>query len=387
MTLVAAVIKKELLDALRDGKSMATAFLIPIIFALVSFGFTHFAVSLQDGSKEISLPVKGQHLAAPLIAYLKESGISIVKATDNPEQAIIDRQIDMILVIPEDFPSRFREQNVAALNLLSDHSRTQSRGKVTRIKALIEQWSMSTGALRLITRNISPEIANPIKVNSVNVTSDQRVASKILAGLPMFILMIAFASGIGIIADMASGERERRSLEPLLINPISHQMIFFGKWAAAVFVTSIVSAIGVALQFISINLSPIAQLGLRLEMGIDKFFVIFLLLIPIICFAVALQLFISFFARSFKDAQSYNSLVIMLPMAPGLYLTFNSGSAEFWQMFVPVLGPTALFVDIIGGDGAAIGDIFLASATSLICAAICAYAGITLLKREKTIFG
>ncbi len=387
MPLFAYIIKKEVLDALRDGKSMATAFLFPIILALVSFGSTHFVVSVQQGSKEVTLPVQGKHLIAPLIQHLEESGITIVDPVNNPEQAIIDQTIDMILIVPEDFPEKFRAQKMATLNLLSDKSRTKTQPKVLRIQALIEQWSMKTGALRLITRNISPGIANPIRVKNVNVTSEQRVASKILAGLPMFILMIAFASGIGLIADMASGERERRSLEPLLINPVSHRHVFLGKWAAAFCVTTVIAAIGIALQFVSINSSPMAELGLRIDMGIDKFFIIFLILLPIIGFAVALQLFISLFARSFKDAQSYNSLVIMLPMVPGLYLTFNAGSAELWQMFVPLLGPTALFVDIISGDGTNLSHILIASSMSLICAALSAMAGVALLKREKTIFG
>lgn len=381
------IIKKEILDALRDGKSMATAFLIPIIFALVSLGSTHYVVSIQDSANEITLPVEGKHLVAPLMTYLEESGITIIDPPAQPEQAIIDQEIDMMLIIPENLPSLFREQKIAALNLLSDHSRTKSRAKVLRVQSLIERWSMTTGALRLITRNISPAIANPIKINKINVTSDQRLASKILAGLPMIILMIAFASGIGLVTDMASGEREHRSLEPLLINPISHATVFFGKWGAAVCVTTCVSGIGLAMQFVSINLSPMAQLGLRLEMGIDKYFIIFLILIPIIFFAAALQLFVSFFARSFKDAQSYNTLIVMLPMAPGLYLTFNSGSAELWQMFVPVLGPTALFVDIIGGDGVTLLNVFIASSVSVACALLSAAAGIYLLKREKTIFG
>lgn len=387
MPLFIYIIKKEILDALRDGKSMATALFIPIVFALSSFGIPHLIVAMQNDSKAITLPIEGKHLITPLVAYLEESGIKIIEPIDNPEQAIIDRKIEMILIVPEDFPLQFRKQNIATLNLLSDHSRTKSAAQVARVKGLIQRWSMSTGALRLITRNISPGIANPVSVNSVNVTSDQRVASKILAFLPMFILMIAFASGIGSVADMASGERERRSLEPLLINPISHSMVFFGKWAAAVCITTCVSFIGITLQFFCIKMSPIAQLGLRLEMGADKFFTIFVILIPIICFVSSLQLFVSFFARSFKDAQSYISLIMILPMAPGLYLTFNSGSAELWQMFVPILGPTALFVDIVGGDGATLLNIAITSGVSLVCTGVCGLAGVMLLKREKTIFG
>ncbi len=387
MTIYSAIVRKEILDALRDGKSLATALLMPIILALVSFGTLKFLVSIQESTSEVTLPVSGAEFIKPLIDSLEEKGVNIVEAPEDPEKAIKNRRFDMVLVVPQSFEEDFRSQKSAEINLLSDHSRSESQAKVAHIKNLISYWSISTGSLRLIARNVSPGIANPVIVNNVNVTSAERSASKILAGLPMFILLIAFASGIGMISDMASGERERRSLEPLLINPISQTVVFLGKWMAATLVTFTVTTIGIVLQFISINASPLAELGLRLEMGIDKFFIILLIIIPVIFFAVALQLFVSFFARSFKDAQSYNSLIVMLPMIPGLYLTFNSGSAETWQMFVPMLGPTALFVDIVGGDGASAIHILITSLTSTLCAAIFALAGISLLKNEKTIFG
>ncbi|WP_086933890.1 ABC transporter permease [Agarilytica rhodophyticola] len=381
------IVKKEILDALRDSKSMATAFLLPLILAVVSFGSTHFLVSMQSDRSEITLPVHGKEHILPLIDVFKEAGVKIVEAPQDPEQAIRQQKFDMVLVVSDSFVDDFRQQRSAKINLLSDHSRTNTQAKVARIRYLVNRWSQHTGALRLLTRNVSPGIAHPVTIHDINVTSDQRLASKILAGLPMFILMIAFASGIGMISDMASGERERRSLEPLLINPVSHINVFLGKWIAAAIVTFAVTAIGIALQFISIQLSPMAELGLRLTMGADKFFIILLILIPVIFFAVSLQLLVSFFARSFKDAQSYNSLIIMLPMAPGLYLTFNAGSAETWQMFVPLLGPTALFVDIIGGDGASLLHISITSLVSIACAFLCTLAGMQVLRQEKIIIG
>ncbi len=384
---IGAIIKKEILDALRDGKSMATALLMPVIFAFISYGSTAFLVSHKTESSEIELAVQGAERVAPLIAHLKMNGVDVVAAPEDPHQAILDHRYHIVLIVPDDFDSKFRSQKRATLDLLSDHSRTESQGRVHRVKALVNQWAMSVGALRLLTRNVSPEIVSPVQLNEVNVTSAERLASRLLAGLPMFILMIAFASGLGMIADMASGERERRSLEPLLINPISYTTVFLGKWWAAFLVTIAISSIGIILQFISIQLAPTEELGLRLDMGVSKFFIIMLIVVPIIAFAVSLQLFISFFAKSFKDAQSYNGLVIMMPMLPGLYLTFNSGAAELWQMWVPLLGPTALIVDIIAGDPISVLHILISTGVSSVCALACGFAGITLLKQERTVFG
>lgn len=385
-TIFFTVVKKELLDALRDSKSMATAFLLPIFFAAISLGSMYFAVAMQKTSATISLPIQGSQYIAPLIAQLEEAGIQVVEAPADPEQAIRDKQVSMVLIVPETSEDTFRRQAVVELNLLSDHSRSEVHSQVNKVKGIISQWSAKVGALRLLARNVAPDVANPIQLRETNVTGEQRLATRILGGLPMFIFLIAIVSGIGMTADMASGERERRTLEPLLINPVSHTTIFLGKWLAAVGLSFVIAAMGIGLQFIAVNFSPLAELGLRISLGWQQYFMIVLILIPIIFFAISLQLSVSFLARSFKDAQSYNSLITMLPMLPGFYLMFYSSSAETWQMFVPVLGAMALVVDIISGEPTAFAHIVLAAVVASLCAVLCAVAGVWLLRREKTLF-
>ncbi len=381
-----AILNKEILDAIRDFKSLSTALFMPVFFALFTLGSMHFIVNLQNSSEQITLPVQGMENAEPLMAWLSEAGITIVSAPDNPRDAVLEQTSDVILIIPEQFAENFRQQRPAYMDLLSDHSRSKTQGKVGRIKQLINQWSMKVGAIRLIARNISPAVASPALINDINVSSDQRMAARILASFPMFTILIVFASGIGMTSDMTAGERERKSLEPLLINPVPYSYIVLGKWSAAVLVTFCITLLGVGLQILSINSAPLEELGISLTMGLNEFALIVAIVIPVILLASALQLLVSFFARSFKDAQSYNSLIVMLPMVPGLYLTFNSGSAETWQMLVPILGPTALIVDVIGGEPVLLRHAIITSGTSIVTATLFIVLGILLLKREKTVF-
>ncbi|MEH6911955.1 MAG: ABC transporter permease [Oceanicoccus sp.] len=381
-----AILGKELLDAMRDFKSLSTALFMPVFFAIFSLGSLHFIVSIQHSNDQITLPVQGMENAKPLIDWLTEAGITVVPAPENPEDNILSQASDVILIIPENFAEDFREQRPAILDLLSDHSNSKTQGKVRKVRQLINQWSMKIGAIRLLTRNISPAIANPAVINDVNVSTDQRVAAKILASFPMFTILIVFASGIGMASDMTAGERERKSLEPLLINPVPYAYVFLGKWSAAVLVTFCITLLGIGLQILSINIAPLDELGIRLTMGLKEFVVIVAIVIPVIFLASALQLLVSLFAKSFKDAQSYNSLIVMLPVVPGIYLAFNSGSAESWQMLVPVLGPTALIVDVIGGEPVMLQHAIIASGTSIAVTTLLVLLGILLLKREKTIF-
>ena len=382
-----AILNKELIDAMRDFKSLATALFMPIFFALFSLGSMHFIVSMQQSNDQIILPVQGIENAKPLVDWLTEAGITVIAAPGNPEEKILSKTYDVILIIPENFPENFRQQRQATVDLLSDHSSSKTQGKVRKVRQLVNQWSMKIGSIRLLTRNISPTIARPAVINDINVSTDQQVAAKILASFPMFTLLIVFASGIGMASDMTAGERERKSLEPLLINPVPYTYVFFGKWTAAVLVTFCITLFGIGLQILSINVAPLEELGLRLAMGWSQFALIMFIVIPVIFLASALQLLVSLFARSFKDAQSYNSLIVLLPVIPGLYLTFSSGSAEYWQMLVPILGPTALIVDVIGGEPIAIQHAIIAGGTSLVITTLLVFLGILLLKRERTIFG
>ena len=383
---LSAIVRKEALDARRDIKSLATALVMPILFAGMLLGIFFFMVSIQDGNRNFTLHVKGIHNATPLVDWLQESGITVKPFNEDPVTAIKNRESDLVLEIPESFASQFREQQSAELNLYSDHSETKIQVKSARIKQLIYRWNASVGSLRLIARNISPGVSQVSSITDVNVANPQRVTAKILSGLPLIILLIAFVSGIGMSADMAAGEKERRSLEPLLINPTNYETLFFGKWLAAVLVTFTITCFGVGLQFIAIRFAPLAELGFKITLSFSDYVMMIIILLPIMFMATALQLLVSLISKSFKDAQSYNSLVMMLPMVPGIYLIFNSSVTTLSKMFFPIMGPQLLLVDIISGEKIALLYVLCSSLTSMLTALILATLAIRELKKEKMLF-
>jgi sodium transport system permease protein len=372
-----SVIKKELLDARRDSKSLATALLMPIIFV----------AQTQSESQGFTLPIQGLQQIAPVVDWLEESGITVVEAPEDAKSAILNKTWPVIISVPDQFSEQFRAQKRARIDILSDHSDPQAQAKANRIRQLLAQWSAANGALRLIARNISPDLANSLELNAVNVTSEQRLSSKIIGSLPLIIMLIAFVGGVGMSSDMAAGERERKSLEPLLINPVRRDILFLGKWSATVLISFVITCFGLALQFLSVHLAPLAQLGLRIDLNLGVYGLILLILIPVIFLASALQLLVSLFARSFKDSQSYNSLVMLIPMLPGLYVMFNAKPADLGSMFIPLLGPQTLLVDLIAGDPVAPLHLIVSASISLLVAFILGGLGVMQLKRERMIAG
>lgn len=380
-----AIIKKELIDALRDSKSLATALLLPIAFALMSYLSIHFIVDTQSQAQGFTIRANTTKNIAPIAQWLQENDIRISAEVKVTKEQIRSDKALVRLFIPEHFDQQFREQKPATIELHYDQSHTQAQAQAQTLGRLLMQWSAQNSSLRLLARNVSPDIAQSLYIQHVNTTEQARLETKIIASLPIVIMLMAFVGGVGMAAEMAAGERERQSLESLLITPVSRQIITLGKWAAAVVVSFVIALFGVGLQFVAIKFAPLTELGLRLELGWDKYATIMLILLPVIGLACALQLFVSFLARSFKDSQSYNSLILMLPMAPGIYLMLNTQIANLSLMLVPILGPQVLISDLISNQFPKPVFLILSYITSLIMTSILLALTVKLLKRESLI--
>lgn len=376
-----AIVGKELTDALRDGKSLATALLLPIAFAIMSYLSIHFIADTQSKAKGFAITSDNVKKITPIIQWLSENNIRIINKQEDrsSHKPFIEMQVH------DEFDSQFRDQKPAIIELHYDQSNTQAQAQAQTLSRLLMQWSSQNSALRLLARNISPDIAQSLQVKHINTTEQARRETKLIASLPIVIMLMAFVGGVGMAAEMAAGERERQSLESLLINPVPRWIIVVGKWLAAVIISLIIAAFGVGLQFIAISQAPLAELDLRIELGLDKYAMMMVILLPVIGLACALQLFVSFLARSFKDSQSYNSLILMLPMAPGIYLILNTQLANLPLMLVPVLGPQILISDLISNQFPQLLFLITSAATSFIITGLLLALTVKLINRESMI--
>jgi sodium transport system permease protein len=380
---IIAVLRKEILDARRDYKALMPALLMPVLFAGLTYGGIWFFVSLQDQPQSYELAVQGAERAEPLMDALREAGISITSAPADIGDAVASGVLDMVLIIPDSFNQEFRNQKRASVDLVWDVSRMDSHTKVNFVRQQIQRWAATTGALRLLLRGHSPEVAQVLVINDVNVATDQRMVSRMVAGLPMVLLLIAFASGAGMCSEMAAGERENRTLEPLLINPVSHSALFAGKWLAALCITFVITLVGAVLQLAAINLAPTGELGLHVALGSQDLFLILVILLPVIILATALALLVSFLSKSFKDAQSYNQLLMLVPVVPGVYALWADSGSTTAGMLVPLLGPQLLIADIFSGEAINSWHISMAGLVSLILALASAVVAIFLMRQER----
>lgn len=361
---VRTVFGKEVRDALRDKRSLRLAFLMPLYFIAMFAGGALFAIHMAesggDGQTELPL-VGGEHLPE-LVDWLTERGVNVESAPEDMHAAIKRGEIDYGLIIPEQAGEDFAAYRPATLWLVFDAANPGVHGDLHYVRQQINRWSRQHASLRILDRGVSPELVQPLLLRESNVASDQRMAGFLLGSLPMLILICVFVGSVGFSADMTAGERERRSLESLLITPATSGALMLGKWLTSVTLT--LAVVGVLLAGLAVCLEalPFNRLGLRVDVALSDYLLILLAVLPVLLLAVSLQLLVAIFARSFKDAQTYIGLLMVLPVLPFFYTLFNPGALEDWFYWVPVLAQHLAIRELllVGAVGAAaLGKIWL----------------------------
>jgi sodium transport system permease protein len=379
---------KELRDGLRDRRAIGSL-LIGVVLTPAIFG-SMFAViaGRAKNAEEIKLPVAGAEYAPALVDWLKQqTGVEIVPAPADPEKAVLDRKEDVVLIIDKDFSKDMARAIPAPVKLVSDSTRDSARPKVTRVRQLVTVYSSQVAALRLIARGVAPSIAAPVRVQELEVSSAQQRLATLLSILPLTLVLAALTGGMQIAIDTTAGERERGSLEPLLLSPVPRIVLAAGKWLAAVSFGCGAVLFSMLLTVNVLRRVPWQDMGIRFRVTDGELMSLVALLLPLAFFLSAVVMFASTFARSFKEAQGYIGVLILLPMAPGLISTLYPLSNRPWLAPVPILGQYALAADILGGKPPSVSLYVLAGVSVLACAFILLALTSRLLKREAIIFG
>ncbi len=242
--------------------------------------------------------------------------------------------------------------------------------------------------VRSIVSSLLYALMGPVVVFLVSLTLRVQVrhggASEVLAGMmSVFTLVAAFVGGMNVATDTIAGERERRSLLPLLLNPVLRHDIMIGKWLAlAAFSAAglILNLLGFAVVFSTAGMRLTGDSGsllLALTLG----------LLPLSLLAASVQLLISTLSRGTKEAQTYLSMVVFAPMLIGMFLVFNPGVPAQWFRVVPLAGQQ-LQLEILmrGGEVPLLQPIWLGGLTTA-AALLLLFVAADRLDRDEIVYG
>jgi sodium transport system permease protein len=385
---IGIVIRKELKDSLRDRRALwSIVFSVSIGPVIIGFMMNRVA-DRQREAEQVRVPVVGMQYAPALVDWLRQqSGVNIVEGPTNPEEAVRNQEEELAIIIPKDFAQTFNQSKPAVLQIVADSSRNDARPTVERVRRLLQQYGAEIGSLRLIARGVSPVASQPILLEDIEVSTAQQRAAQILTFIPMFIIMAGFVGGMQIATDSTAGERERGSLEPLLVNPAPRLVFVGGKWLAAAVAAIVCTALTTVLCANLPRFLPLEEMGIRFRVGPEHVTGIIGAALPLCLFSSALQTAVATLARSFKEAQSYMGVLVLMPMIPGvLGALYPLGNAP-WMYAMPMLGPYVLLTNVLGGQTPAINAFLISAGVSVVAAAILVRITATLFESERIIFG
>ncbi|MFQ3231648.1 MAG: sodium transport system permease protein, partial [Reinekea sp.] len=177
---------------------------------------------------------------------------------------------------------------------------------------------------RLIARGINPTIIHPFDIQVENSANPASSGAIIVESMLHLFIMVIFIGGMSYVIDSSAGERERHSLELLLMQPISTTEVILAKAAMAWLLsmtTFMIAFLGVLVVF---RLYPANEFGLSVEMSTFDALVIIFAFLPLSLLAVLLEYLLAFQSKSYKEAQSYMNFVVFIPMGLSMWLQFSS---------------------------------------------------------------
>ena len=382
------VIRKELKDSLRDRRALfSIAFSIVVGPVLIGFMMNRIA-DRQREADNVEIPVVGQAHAPAFVEWLRQqAGVTVTPGPARPEQAVRDGTYDVVVVIADDYADKFRESRPATVRIIADTSRNSARPAIERVRRLLSRYSAEVGALRLISRGVSPAGVTPLKLEEIEISTAQQRAAQVLSFIPMFIILAAFVGGMSIATDSTAGERERGSLEALLVNPAPRMALVAGKCIAAAMMAMTAVVLTTVLCANIPRFLPLQDMGIQFHIGRNEFIGVLAAMLPMCLFSASLQASVATLARSFKEAQSYMGVLVLLPMLPGMISAVSTLGQDAWMYLVPVLGQHVLVMGVLSGRPEEWWAFVTAGLLAMLSAALLIRTMTTLFKIERIIFG
>lgn len=385
---VLTVFLKELRDGLRDRRTAIMVFVASVLTGPVTLVLVaQFISGLEEKAATLKVRMVGRDHAPALVNFLQRNDVEIEEAPPDYEARIREGRLDAVIVVPRDFDDRYSSGEGARIDLVYDDSRTESQPAIRQAERLVRAFNRESGMLRLMARGVSPDLVEAVKVQHMNTATPRQKGAFLLFLIPMFAILSPLLGGMTLAIDSTAGERERGSLEPLLANPVPAWQLVVGKWLAAWGFASAVCAFTLGGFALAATLYASRKLAAFLTFGPPEMVLFLVLVVPFAAMTSGLQMLISTYGRSYREAQTYVSYLATLVSFVPVVVMFSGLKDATWQLVVPVLGQQVVLSRIIRGDALAWSDWAIPSGVALAIAAACVALVGRLLRDERIVFG
>jgi sodium transport system permease protein len=356
MRTLLAVFRKEVLDNFRDRRTVLTSLLMGPLFGPLLFAFVinlSIERSLSDAEKTLELPVVGSEYAPNLMRYLESTNIDIVDGPADRDAAIEAVKTglhDVVVIVPEAFGEQLAAAIPARVEVVSDQANSGGDREGRRVRSALYGYNQQLAGARLAARGVSPAVLRPLNIDDIDVSTPSGRSGMMLGMMSYFFIFALLMGGMYLAIDSTAGERERGSLEPLLALPVTRDQLMLGKILATCLFMSISLALSLVAFAFSLRFLPLDSLGMTPNFGPSVIVAAFLLLLPFILVGAAIMTLVASFTKSYREAQTWLSVVLMAPTLPILIVSILTLRPQLEYMFIPSLSQHLLLVDMVKNE-------------------------------------
>ena len=349
---VLTVLRKELTDALRDRRTLLTVLVSSVLMGpLVLMAISALVASLESRAEQREVYVAGLANAPTLRNFLERQTYTVKEPPADYEAQLRKSSFtDPVVVVPADFEAALARGDAPVVEIVSDSANQRSEASSARIERLLGGFVRERAVLNLALRGVAVQLLEPMQVEERDLASTQTRATRITGMLPYFVMMAVLYGALTAALDTTAGERERGSLEPLLMNPTGRWALVVGKWGAVACVSMLIAVLS-SFSFLpgqwvlrSDTLAAMFQYGPREAL---------LFLVVLLPFAAALSavlMAVAIRCKTFKEAQASSTVVVLLTSLLPLVNVFNLGGEAPWHLWVPALAQNTLMTRVLKGE-------------------------------------
>jgi len=395
MNIILSIFKKELIDVLRDRRTLFFMVVIPVVvmplLIFISLKFQEYQ-NKKSEEKILNIALVNESGDTKIRDYiLNQKGVNLIEDidADSLEAGIKSDSLQGGLYIGRNFLDDISTNQMGEIEIYYKSSDLMSKAK-RRINNALEQYKNEIVTDRLSQYNLGQDLLEPIEIINRDMSTKKETVGKLVGGLiPYMLVMFIFLGAMYPAIDLGAGEKERGSLETLLSSPATKFEITMGKLMVVSLTglaSGLISVIGISFPMYFIDNIPEQIKSTVLEI-ISPFMIISIifLMIPIAIFFASMLLSISFYARSFKEAQSLMGPLNIAIIVP-LMLTLGPGfEIDHVTALIPLVNVGLLTKEILAGSVEPI--YFIETLSSLLFfAAIGIRFSVYWFNKENTIF-
>jgi sodium transport system permease protein len=347
-----SVFWKELLDALRDRRTLVMVLLSSVaIGPVVLVALSALVGQMEQRAEERVVLMQGVEHAPSLRNHLERQTWTVRAAPPDFERELREGRLSSpVVVVPADFEERLGAMDPPLVEVFSSSAHPKTQSAAGSVERLLSGFGQEQAMLRLALRGVAPGTLQAVQVQPRDLADRAGRAAQLMLMLPFFVLMAMMYGALNAALDTTAGERERGSLEPLLMNPAPAAALVVGKWGAVAAVGMLIAVLSV-LSFLpgqwllrSEALSALFQFG----PGEAAWFLA--LLLPLAGALAALLMAVAIRCKTFKEAQANATIVLLAGSMVPLINLVNPGATQGWHLAVPVLGQMTLMTQVLRGE-------------------------------------